>query len=165
MRDLAIDGKIGEIEKVYFDAAMFLPFYGTDEAERSPAMEINEACEVIFMEARCQGEPLTMDVALAIAKKLVGPRFAPADGSKPGNVARYHRERYEGMTEEETLAALVAYFHGRSWLIENDEHGHILATVPSDHAVVDLTELAGYLSPKQSDPPPRPDPSVPFKKA
>jgi hypothetical protein len=124
---------------------------------------INEACEIIFMEARSQGEPLTMDVALAIAKKLVG--LPTVNRGKPGDVARYHRERYEGMTEEETLAALVAYFHGRSWLIENDEHGHILATVPSDHAVVDLTELAGYLSPKQSDPPPRPDPSVPFKKA
>jgi hypothetical protein len=54
---------------------------------------VNEACEIIFMEARAQGEPLTMDVALAIAKKL----FAPAreHAGRPGDVARHHRERYQ----------------------------------------------------------------------
>ena len=30
MRDLAIDGKCAEIERVYFDAAMSFPFYGVD---------------------------------------------------------------------------------------------------------------------------------------
>jgi hypothetical protein len=56
-------------------------------------MTINEAREIIFAEARSQGEPLTMDVALAIAKKLLAP--AHSRGGKPGDVARHHRERYQ----------------------------------------------------------------------
>jgi hypothetical protein len=54
---------------------------------------IDEAREIIFMEARSQGEPLTMDVALAIAKKLFPSTREHA--GRPGDVARYHRERYE----------------------------------------------------------------------
>jgi hypothetical protein len=69
---------------------------------------VDEASEIIFMEARAQGEPLTMDVALAIAKKLLAPQFAPADGSKPGDVARYHRQRYENFIPEVPLEPLTS---------------------------------------------------------
>jgi hypothetical protein len=61
-------------------------------------MTIDEAREIIFMEARAQGEPLTMDVALAIAKKLLAP--ARKDAGKPGDIARNHRNRYEGEPDE-----------------------------------------------------------------
>jgi hypothetical protein len=57
-------------------------------------MTIDEAREIIFMEARAQGEPLTMDVALAIAKKLM-PSSTAANVGRPGDIAKYHRERYE----------------------------------------------------------------------
>jgi hypothetical protein len=60
---------------------------------------IDEAREIIFMEARSQGEPLTMDVALAIAKKLLAS--SRKDAGRPGDIAKYHRERYEGEPDDD----------------------------------------------------------------
>jgi hypothetical protein len=49
------------------------------------------------------------------------------------------------MTEQETLALLVAFFQRDNWLIENDEHDHIVAVMSSGYgsgpAVIDLTNL------------------------
>jgi hypothetical protein len=60
-------------------------------------MTINEARDIIFAEARNQGEPLTVDVALAIAKKLF-----PLNSTirqNPGDIAKFHRARYEGVDD------------------------------------------------------------------
>jgi hypothetical protein len=58
-------------------------------------MTISEARDIIFAEARSQGEPLTLDVALAIAKKLFPPDTTTR--KNPGDIAKFHRERYEGV--------------------------------------------------------------------
>jgi hypothetical protein len=49
-------------------------------------------------------------------------------------------------TRRRILTELVAYFQREGWSIENDEHGHIQAVMPSGGpAVIDLTELARHL--------------------
>ena len=61
-------------------------------------MTESEAAEIIHYEAKRQGEPLTMDVCHSIAKRLFA---TPHLDLKPGDIARNHRQRYDG--DPETL--------------------------------------------------------------
>ena len=60
-------------------------------------MSFEEAVDVVFDEARRQGEPLTRDVCEHIVKKLFGIVYIP--GMKPGEIAQNHRERYDEKQE------------------------------------------------------------------
>jgi hypothetical protein len=55
-------------------------------------MTYDEAVDIIFDEARMQGEPLTRDFCEHIVRKLFGIVYIP--DLKPGDIAQNHRERY-----------------------------------------------------------------------
>lgn len=52
--------------------------------------------EIIFETADAQGQPLSRDVCALIALKLKLARDPSPRPVNPGDIARYHRERYDG---------------------------------------------------------------------
>jgi hypothetical protein len=56
------------------------------------SLTIEQAAEVIYMEASRQGTPLTLDACQHIAKRLLISRHLNLN---PGEIAQHQRDRYE----------------------------------------------------------------------